>query len=162
MPGSPVHDDPRLKYMPAETRRQYWNVPPRPALDSLRPHLGRLAATMQRAGVGVLAGTDTPNPRVLPGFSLHDELALLVEAGFTPFEALQAATLHPARFLNMADSLGTVEPGKLADLVLLDGNPLDDIRNSQKIRAVLINGRFLDRAELDNLLAQAETSASKR
>jgi imidazolonepropionase-like amidohydrolase len=115
---------------------------------------------MQRAGVGLLAGTDTHNPYVLPGFSLHDELALLVEAGLSPLEALQAATLNPARFLKMTDSLGTIAPGKLADFVLLDANPLADIHNTTKIRAVVANGRYLDRAALDAVLAGVERAAS--
>jgi imidazolonepropionase-like amidohydrolase len=73
----------------------------------------------------------------------------------TPLEALRTATLNPAKFLHATDSLGTVAPGKLADLVLLDGNPLDDITNTMRIRAVVANGRYFDRAALDQLLAEA-------
>ena len=109
-----------------------------------------------------MAGTDTPNPYVFPGFSLHDELALLVQAGLTPMAALQAATLNFARFLNREKELGTVQQGKIADLVLLDANPLEDIHNTQKINAVVVMGRFRDRKELDGLLAQAEATASKK
>ena len=117
---------------------------------------------MHRAGIPFLAGTDTPpGVYIFPGFSLHEELQRFVAAGFTPMEALQTATLNPAKFLGMDDRLGTIEQGKLADLVLLDANPLDDIRNTQKIEAVVVNGRYLSRAELDKMLAGAEVSASK-
>jgi imidazolonepropionase-like amidohydrolase len=84
-----------------------------------------------------------------------------VAAGFTPMEALQTATLNPAKFLGMED-LGTIEKGKLADLVLLDANPLDDIRNTQKIAAVFVNGRYLSRAELDKMLAGVEAAANAK
>ncbi|MGH9795589.1 MAG: amidohydrolase family protein [Candidatus Acidiferrales bacterium] len=114
---------------------------------------------MNEMGVPFLAGTDVGNPYIFPGFSLHDELALLVEAGFTPMQALQAATRNPAQFLGVSDSLGTIEAGKVADLVLLDANPLKNIRNTQKIRAVIVNGRYLDRAALDKLLAEARARA---
>jgi imidazolonepropionase-like amidohydrolase len=113
---------------------------------------------MHRAGIGILAGTDTPHPFVYPGFSLHQELELLVEAGMTPMEALQAATRSPAVFLGILDSMGTVEKGKIADLVLLDANPLEDIRNSQKINALVLNGMLISRARLDALLVGAESS----
>jgi len=115
---------------------------------------------MHRAGVSFLAGTDTPpGVYIFPGFSLHEELQRFVAAGFTPMEALQTATLNPAKFLGMDDRLGTVEKGKLADLVLLDANPLDDIRNTQKIAGVIVNGRYLSRVDLDRMLAGAETAA---
>jgi imidazolonepropionase-like amidohydrolase len=105
--------------------------------------------------VPILAGTDELNPYCLPGFSLHDELARLVDAGLTPLAALQAATLNPARFLHATDSLGTVETGKVADLVLLDGDPLADIRNVSRIAAVVVNGRLLDSAARERLLNDA-------
>ena len=115
---------------------------------------------MHRAGVQFLAGTDTPpGVYIFPGFSLHEELQRFVAAGFTPMEALQTATLNPAKFLGMEDRLGTIEKGKLADLVLLDANPLDDIRNTQKIAAVVVNGRYLSRADLDKMLAGVEAAA---
>jgi imidazolonepropionase-like amidohydrolase len=115
---------------------------------------------MHRAGIPLLAGTDTPpGVYVFPGFSLHEELQRFVAAGFTPMEALQTATLNPAKFLGMEAQLGTIEKGKLADLVLLDANPLDDIRNTQKIAAVIVNGRYLSRAELDKMLAEVEAAA---
>ena len=102
----------------------------------------KLVGDMHRAGVEFLAGTDTsPNNPVLPGSGLHDELELLVESGFTPMEALQTATRNPARYLGKLQDMGTVEPGKLADLVLLDANPLDDIRNTRKISLVVLKGR---------------------
>jgi imidazolonepropionase-like amidohydrolase len=104
----------------------------------------------------LLAGTDVGVPLQVPGISLHVELERLVEAGLSPLEALRAATLNPARVLDMTDSLGTVEAGKLADLVLLDANPLADIRNTQKIRAVVANGRLYRRAQLDQLLARSK------
>lgn len=119
-----------------------------------------LLKIMKRAGVKFMAGTDAPNPFVVPGRSLHDELELLVQAGFTPFEALQSATRNPAEYLGRLDTLGTVERGKIADLVLLDANPLEDIRNSRKIWAVIVNGKILVRPQLDEMLSRDAANES--
>jgi len=115
-----------------------------------------IVGAMQRAGVPLLAGTDTGNPFCFPGFSLHEELALMVSGGLTPVEALRSATLNPARFLGLDKTLGTVEQGKIADLVLLDASPLADIRNTQTINAVILNGRLFDRKALTKMLAEAQ------
>lgn len=113
----------------------------------------RNAAEMHRTGVPLLAGTDIGAPLLVPGFSLHDELALLVrDAGMSPLQALQSATITPARVMGLAEETGTVEAGKRADLVLLDADPLADIRNTRRIHAVVANGRWMDRAALDRLL----------
>ena len=120
-----------------------------------------IVGAMQKAGVPILAGTDTGNPFCFPGFSLHEELALLVIAGLTPVEALRAATLNPAKFFGLDQTLGTIEQGKIADLVLLDANPLLDIRNTQRINAVVANGRLFDRKALDKMLGEAEVSANR-
>jgi imidazolonepropionase-like amidohydrolase len=112
---------------------------------------------LNEAGVILLAATDIGVPFQVPGISLHVELERLVEAGFTPLEALRAATLHPARVLELTDSSGTIEPGKFADLVPLDANPLEDIRNTRKIRAVVADGRIYRRADLDHLLFEVES-----
>jgi tetratricopeptide (TPR) repeat protein len=120
-----------------------------------------VVGTMQKAGVGILAGTDTQNPYTFYGFSLHDELGFLVQAGLSPTEAIQAATLNPARFFGREKDLGTVEKGKIADLVLLDANPLDDIGNTRKIDAVVYGGKFYSRAALDEMLARVEGQAAR-
>ncbi len=112
-----------------------------------------LVGRMHAAGVPILAGTGAMTPFLVPGFCLHEELGLLVDAGLTPAEALTAATRTPAEYLGMADELGTIEEGKLADLVLLESNPLDDIGNVASIRAVMADGDLLDRTALDELLA---------
>jgi imidazolonepropionase-like amidohydrolase len=108
------------------------------------------------AGVVLLAATDVDIPLGVPGLSLHEELVRLVEAGLTPLAALQAATRNPSRVLHMDDSLGSIEAGKLADLVVLDADPLKDIRNTQRIRAVVANGRLYRRGDLDRLLLPAD------
>ena len=116
---------------------------------------------LQAANVPFIAGTDTPaGVDVLPGFSLHLELQRFVAAGFTPLEALQTATINPAKFLDKLDDFGTVEKGKIADLVLLNANPLDDIRNTQKIDVVFSNGRYNSRVQLDRILADVEAYAA--
>ena len=118
---------------------------------------------LHKAGVPFLAGTDTPpGVYIFPGFSLHEELQRFVAAGFTPLEALQTATLNPARFLGMEEQLGTVEKGKLADLVLLSANPLDDIANTQKIAAVVLNGRYFSGKDLEKMLAGVEAAARRQ
>jgi len=101
-----------------------------------------MAGALYRAGVIVMTGTDAPLRNSPPGFGLHEELLLLTKAGMTPFEVLRAATLEPARFLGLADSLGTIATGKVADLVLLSANPLVDIRNSSRTVFVISNGRI--------------------
>lgn len=158
--------DPRLKYVPAPFRLG-WNpdndfrLKGRTAEDwanvkkVYRKQL-EIVGAMNRAGIALLAGTDTPNPYCFPGFSLHDELALLVQAGLTPMEALQTATRNPARFLGREKELGTIQTGKLADLVLLDANPLADIRNTQRINAVMLGGHLLKKEVLQKLLADVE------
>jgi imidazolonepropionase-like amidohydrolase len=119
----------------------------------------QIVGKMQRAGVPMLAGTDTTAPFIFPGSSLHEELALLVQAGLTPMQALQAATKLPAEFLGRQQTQGTIEKGKLADLVLLDANPLDDIHNTERISAVILRGKLLNRIQLDELLAREENFA---
>jgi imidazolonepropionase-like amidohydrolase len=121
----------------------------------------KMVGEMNRAGVPILAGTDTAaGVRVYPGFSLHEELELLVQAGLTPMEALQAATRNAGKYLGIADT-GTIEKGKRADLVLLDANPLQDIKNTRKIQSVVLAGRYFSRADLDQLLREVEEEATK-
>ena len=121
-------------------------------------------AIMQQVNLPIVAGTDIDvGPEKIwlapPGFALHAELAMDVANGLTPLHALQSATLNPANLLRATDSLGTVASGKLADLVLLDANPLVDITNTTTIRAVVANGRYFDRAALDQLLADVQRTA---
>jgi imidazolonepropionase-like amidohydrolase len=121
-----------------------------PGRQKLFARFVELVGMMNRAGVTLLAGTDLSGFKwISAGASLHDELALLVDAGLTPMQALQTATRNPAHFLHI--EAGTIESGKRADLVLLDANPLDDIRNTCRISAVVLNGTLLDRSRLDSL-----------
>jgi imidazolonepropionase-like amidohydrolase len=116
---------------------------------------------LHRAKVDLLAGTDTPNPYCYPGFSLHDELELLVSAGLTPLEALQCATRNPARYLDRLKDIGTIEQGKLADLVLLEDDPLADIKNTRKIAAVVVNGKWLAKESLEKMLVEVAEGYKK-
>ena len=121
-----------------------------------------MTLAMFRAGVPFMAGTDTAaGVHVFPGFSLHEELALFVKAGLTPLQALQAATLNPARFLGRTADMGSVAEGKVADLLLLDANPLDDIDNTRRISGVLLAGRYFDRAALDRMLKGVAAAAAE-
>jgi len=164
-----LQNDLRLKYIPKFLKTQFWvdpyGVNDRTAADNAQAKRVfqkqlEVVGMMKRAGVEFIAGTDTANPYVFPGFSLHEELALLVQAGFTPMEALQAATRDPARYLGRLDSVGTIQKGKLADLVLLDASPLVDIHNTQKINSVVVGGKLLSRIELDKMLSTVETVVS--
>jgi hypothetical protein len=164
-----VTDDPRARYYPKHFR-EYWSKrsrddrqnPERQAkLKAYYEPLPQLVKGMHRAGVGILAGSDGgANEHSFPGFSLHDELAAFVAAGLTAMEALQTATLNAARYLGMTDAFGTVEAGKIADLVLLEADPLSDIANTRKIAAVIINGRFIAKPELQKMLADVEAAAT--
>lgn len=117
---------------------------------------------LHKAGVKMMVGTDLGAPLCYPGFGLHDELELMVsDIGLTPAEALQSATRLPAEFMGLGASLGTIEKGKLADLVLLDANPLVDIKNTSKITAVIIGGRILDKAELKSMMDKMAAEAGK-
>jgi imidazolonepropionase-like amidohydrolase len=158
-----LSDTGRMRHVPETIRRKWENLlkseTTRELQSILRPipplelQNVRLA---NEAGVVLLAATDVDIPMGVPGLSLHEELVRLVEAGLTPLAALQAATRNPAQVLGLADSLGRIEAGKLADLVLLDADPLEDIRNTQKIRAVVADGQLYRRADLDRLLAKVE------
>ena len=166
-------NDPRLKYLSREVRAKwdagyYKNVPPEPRaaiakLNRLQfDESIRLVGLMYRAGVPILAGTDTMNPQCFPGFGIHDELALLVDAGLSPLAAIQAATRNAAEFMGQLDRRGTIEVGKTADFVLLDKNPLADIHNTRSIQAVVLSGKLYPRAALDAMLAKAHTLTSSQ
>lgn len=133
--------------------------------EALKPRMNvqekqiEIVAMMHGAGVQIMAGSDFSDWALVPGIDLHNELALLVEAGFTPLEALQAATLNPAKFLGETEAFGTIQAGRLADLVLLDANPLEDISHTRKINAVVLGGKFYP---LASIRAQALQEAAKR
>jgi hypothetical protein len=144
-----VHDHPDNALAPKRLR-EFWPIhlagsgcPQGGALEDRRREFAKfqeLTGKLYRAGVPLLAGTDAPEPQVTPGFSLHQELEMLVESGLPPAAALRAATLHNATALRQEKHLGTIVPGKWADIVLLTANPLDDIRNTRKIELVIRGG----------------------
>jgi len=146
-----VREHPDNAFVP-ERLRERWrqdpaSSPPPETRERRRREFAKyqeLTGLLYRAGVPLLAGTDTPEPFVPPGFSLHQELELLVQSGLPPAAALQAATLHNAQALGQERNLGSLEAGKLADLVILEANPLEDIRNTRKIFRVFRGGRAVD------------------
>jgi imidazolonepropionase-like amidohydrolase len=168
-----LQHDPRARYVPASWKNGTWrrfteDILTDQANDDLQTRLRFVAKEievvrdMHRAGIPFLAGTDTAaGVYVFPGFSLHEEMQLLVQAGFTPLEALQCATRNPAEYLGKLSEMGTLEKGKVADLVLLEANPLEDITNTQRIAGVVVAGRYLSRGELDELLRGVEMAAVK-
>jgi len=161
-----ITEDSRLRFIPPDFR-QFWSEWGKhegsnsPWGKMFRQRQQMLLA-MYKAGVPVLTGTDAAwyQPYTYAGFSLHDELALLVQAGLTPAESLRASTIEPAKLLGREKDLGSIVAGKLADLVLLDGDPLQDIRNTTRISGVYLSGKYYDRAALDLILKNAEQKAN--
>ncbi|HEX6194192.1 MAG TPA: amidohydrolase family protein, partial [Chitinophagaceae bacterium] len=154
------------------TRNEYRTLTQKKQLLILQEELNKVVAERSKAaspqvyfavmanknGVPLLAGTQIEDIGT-PGMSLHDELYWLVTGGLSPAQALQTATINPAVFLKKQKDLGTIEAGKLADLVLLDANPLENISNTRKINMVVVNGRLLKRIDLDILLTNARERA---
>lgn len=159
-------------YAPLAWRRDLWPTwtadilkematDPVAVREAFVQHELQIVGRLHRAGVAFLAGTDAPaGVALVPGVSLHHELARFVAAGLTPLEALQTATVGPARFLGREGDFGSVTAGKLADLLLLDADPTQDIANTRGIRAVVLAGRFLSRGDLDAMLRQVRTVAN--
>src|SRR6266566_9894514 len=147
--------DPNVRYIAASLRRipvEPLNLPLKEVFDGLCDAVRQMHST----GVTLMVGTDVSAAPRIPGFLMHDELATLAACGLTPAEALRAATLVPATLLGRQSEIGTIQVGKIADIVLLSENPLDDIRNSRKIWTVVAAGKVLQRGDLDRLLRAAE------
>jgi Amidohydrolase family len=163
--------DPRLAYIDKRSRdrwqeriqpqEQRWNYAMYQMARGIFSDDERITGALFRSGVPIMAGTDAMNPFCFPGFSLHDELALLVESGLTPLAALQSATINPAKFMRRTADLGTVEAGKTANLVLLRADPLADIHNSTQIEAVWLEGQYFDKPALAAMLEKAKEMAGK-
>ncbi|GIF77275.1 amidohydrolase family protein [Asanoa siamensis] len=169
-PGETPMNDPRYAYFPAATR-EFWHY----ALDAIylngrTPEQDargreiyerrlRLVHDLDRAGVPLMAGTDNGTAFLMPGFSLHDELVRLAQAGLSNMRVLQTATLEPARYLGVRDR-GTIARGNVADLVLLDADPLRDIRNTTRIHSVVVRGCVLSPADRARMLAEVKKAAA--
>lgn len=161
----------RIGYL-SDAITDYWFIKNRPRLNSITPkewldkkrlydEKMRIIGLLRKQARWILAGSDFPNPYCYPGFGLHDELSLLVEGGLSPLEALQSATLNPARYYNKVDSIGSIEKGKLADIVILRKNPLEDITNIRTVEMVICNGVVYARAELNKFLEDAVAISSQ-
>ncbi|MED5549133.1 MAG: amidohydrolase family protein [Pseudomonadota bacterium] len=169
--GDPAYrDHPALAYIPG-FQRQHWDTDlDRTAAEpaEVRDHYARfyalgleVTALAHEEGVAVMVGTDANDTMIIPGVSAHEELARLVEAGLSPMDALRAATATPAGYLGRSETLGIVQAGAEADLLLLDANPLDAIGNTQAIAAVIADGRLRDRASLNALLDNVRQRAAE-
>lgn len=157
--------DPRLRFVPADGRKLWAAADERikrrdssVTRDLFATEL-RLVAELSRGGARILAGTDLGNPHVFAGSSLHDEMALMVKAGMSPQAALASATINAVKYLGLQRQLGTIETGKLADLVLLDADPLADIANTRRIAAVISNGRYFSAPALAKMRLDAARAA---
>ena len=160
-------DDPQLAYVPPAMAEQWRDSMKDSSMKERAAWLARqstndwrLTGELHKGGISLLAGSDSLDPFVFTGESLHRELVELVRAGLTPAEALAVATSGAARFLGREKETGTVETGKLADLVLLERSPLENIANTQSVAGVAHEGAYFDRAALDKLLAQAKSAAA--
>ena len=161
--------DPRMAYVGKKSRERWderiapqqrrWGMGEYQMARGIFTMDEHVVGAMFRAGVPIMAGTDAMNPYCFPGFGLHDELAMLVESGMTPLAALQAATINPAKFLGRSAEMGTVEAGKIANLVLLRADPLADIHNTAQIEGVWLRGKYFDGAGMKGILEGARESA---
>jgi len=156
---------PEMRYMPLGTIGQWVSSKQRilddpaydPAIAATAIEIRRkLILALHEAGAGLLLGSDAPQVFNVPGFAIHRELEYLVASGLTPYEALRTGTVNPAEFFGQQRVFGTVDTGKEADLVLLDSNPLVDISNASRIHGVMLRGRWLDREDLNEILAKFE------
>ncbi len=156
-------NDPLMAYVP-QTLRSFWSggayAAMAPHSEAARPHMMACVAELARAGVPIMVGTDLANPHVYAGFSVHREMKLMQDAGMSPAEVLRAATLVPAAFCGMDKSLGSVQKDKVASLVLVGANPLDDVANASRIEGVFLRGRYLDRAALDTMLDDVKSAVA--
>jgi imidazolonepropionase-like amidohydrolase len=134
-----LRSDPRFALYPAWLRTQVMERPPRAAGNAEGSY--RMVMDVMQAGGKIVAGTDSPH-----AFNLHGELMSYVLAGMTPYQALRAATVNPAEALAL--DAGSIEPGKLADIVIVDGNPLENIANAHKVKRVIANGRLFEMEDL--------------
>ena len=159
-----IPDEENYKYV-YEEDREHWKIYRNNVSEEiydLRSRWNRrseeIVGIMHQYGIGILAGTDfaCDNPFTYPGFSLHEELKNLSGCGLSNGEALKTATINPAKFLNATDSLGSVSVNKMADLIILNKNPLDNIENTTNISAVISNGKYFNRTQLDTMLKEAE------
>jgi imidazolonepropionase-like amidohydrolase len=154
---------PGYQYIPSAILPERWNVRNHylktlPSEDKRKKYVhlrNKMVYDLWKAGVPLMAGSDSPEWFLVQGFAIHDELESFVKAGLSPFAALQTATVYPATHLGIIDRTGTIEKGKEADLLLLDKNPLEDIRHTQMISGVLAGGKFYDRQAINGLLALA-------
>jgi imidazolonepropionase-like amidohydrolase len=159
--------DPRLKYIPKDEIK-WWNDNEENIQElygsshpEIREKRFEMVRDMNKAGVKLLAGADCGIYGTFWGSGLHDELALLVEAGLTELEALQSATINAVEYAQLSDSLGKIKEGMIADVILLDANPLEKISNTQRIHLVITNGQFIDRQGLDKILDKVAIEAAK-
>jgi imidazolonepropionase-like amidohydrolase len=162
--GDEFLKDPDSRYMSKQTVKQWIdsknNLMANPQYDAAKiQHFIKLRRKLilecQQNGVGLLLGCDAPQLFNVPGFSTHNELKYLVDSGLTPYQALRTGTVNVANYLNMKDA-GTIKPGNVADLILIDGNPLTDVTNTKKISGVMLRGQWLSKAEIDNGLKKLE------
>jgi imidazolonepropionase-like amidohydrolase len=119
----------------------------------------QMVADMNAAGIPLMIGTDLMLPGILPGFSVHEEMAIWQEAGIPAADILRSATLVPVQFVGFGDRLGSIRQGKSASMLLIRGNPLEDVRNAQQIEAVFLHGQYFNRTDLDRLLDEARELA---
>jgi imidazolonepropionase-like amidohydrolase len=140
----------------------FWKPAQRADFEKLWPPAAALVRALHDAGVPLMVGTDLVTPGIIPGFSVHDEMALWQDAGIPAADVLRSATLVPARFLGKDGRLGTIAAGKAASLVLVRGNPLEDIGNAARIESVFLRGRYFRRADLDRMLEEARAAAVPR
>ena len=153
---------PEVKYMPPRIGRGWlpanndylrrFGKDSVPMFRSRYELLEKLVKGLSDANVKMVAGTDAPVPTVVPGFSLHDELKDMVAAGLTPYQAIRTATANAAEFLGVLDIAGTVSIGKRADLILVEGNPLEDVANTSRLAGVMVRGRWIAKDELRDIL----------
>ena len=127
--------------------------------DGLWQSWAEMVRQLNQAGIPLLVGTDLIFPGIIPGFAVHEEMAIWQDAGISPADVLRSATIVPAQFMGLDHRLGTIAPGKTASMVLVGANPLADIRNAQQIRGVFLRGEYFSREDLDGLLAEAEDLA---
>ncbi|MCW5909750.1 MAG: amidohydrolase family protein [Cyclobacteriaceae bacterium] len=158
-----IKQKPDYNYLPSDSKEEKWkyrnsylkNMAPLESREKYVHIRKKMVYELWKAGVPLMAGSDAPEFFVVAGFSIHDELKTMVDAGLTPFAALQTATVNPATFMEMNTRTGTIEAGKEADFLLLDKNPLEDIQNTRAIHGVFTNSGWYDNDAVNNLLQQA-------